>query len=486
MKGKFLRKEKKMARDKVKNSTKGPMATWKKVLIGIGIFLVVVYAAGVAFFHWHFQYQTTLNGHKVDFKNANDVKKELTESVSDFDLELKERENKTEQIKATDIGVKLEYNYEVYKALRSQNEFLWFIDCFKKKDQKAEADITYNGEKLDAIIDKLDCMDTKKDTDVANAKVEYKDGKYQIIPEVKGTEVDKDGLKKNILNAFKKNETVVNMDTDGSYKSPTIISTDQVVTDALRTAQKYAGTKITYKFASKKEVVDKKLIHKWITIDKKMNVSLDYEKVLDYIEELAAKYDTYQKSVKLKSHSGNTVTVPAGGSYGWKISETKEAKRLMQLVEQGRSLTKEPKYLLRAEKGERTSIDANCKTYIEVSISDQHMWAYKNGKCIVSTDVVTGDVTKSGRATNKGAYYIIYKQSPAVLRGSNNSYASPVTFWMPFNGEEGEGIHDASWRSSYGGSIYRGSGSHGCVNTPYANAKKIYNNFESGTPVFVY
>lgn len=475
-----------MARDKVKNSAKEPMATWKKVLIGIGIFLLIVYVAGVAFFHWHFQYQTTLNGHKVDFKNANDVKKELTESVSDFDLELKERENKTEQIKAKDIDVRLEYNYEVYKALRSQNEFLWFIDCFKKKDQKAEADISYNSEKLNKLIDELACMDKKKDIDVVNAKVEYKDGKYQIIKEVDGTEVDKDGLKENILKAFKKNETVVNMDKDGSYKAPTIRSTDKVATDALRTAQKYAGTKITYKFADKKEVVDKKLIHKWIKVDKKLNVSLDYDKVLDYIEELAGKYDTYQRSVKLKSHSGSTVTVPAGGTYGWKISETKEAKRLMQLIEQGRSLTKEPKYLLRAEKGERTSINANTKTYIEISISAQHMWAYKNGECIVSTDVVTGDVVRGGRSTNKGAYYIIYKQSPAVLRGSNNSYASPVTFWMPFNGEEGEGIHDSSWRSSYGGSIYRGNGSHGCVNTPYSAARKIYNNFDAGTPVFVY
>lgn len=473
-----------MARDKVKNSAKEPMATWKKVLIGIGIFLLVVYVAGVLFFHWHFQYQTTLNGHKVDFKNANDVKAELTSSISDFDLELKERENKTEQIKAEDIDVRLEYNYEVYYALRDQNEFLWFIDCFKKKDTKVEADISYNSEKLDSIIDDLECMDKKKDQDYENAKVEYKDGKYQITPEVEGTEVDKDSLKENILKAFKTNETVVDMDKDGSYKAPTIRSTDQVTTDALRTAQKYAGTKITYKFADEKEVVDKKLIHKWITIDKKMNVSLDYDKVLDYIEDLAGEYDTYQRSVKLKSHSGETVTVPAGGSYGWKISETKEAKRLMQLIEQGRSLTKEPKYLLRAEKGERTSVDANCDTYIEVSISAQHMWAYKNGKCIVSTDVVTGDVVRGGRETNKGAYYILYKQSPATLRGQG--YASPVTFWMPFNGEEGEGIHDSSWRSSYGGSIYRGGGSHGCVNTPYSNAKKIYQNFDAGTPVFIY
>lgn len=472
-----------MARDKVKNSTKAPMPTWKKTLIGIVIFLLIVYAAGVAFFHWHFQFQTTLNGHKVDFKNANDVKQELTKSVSDFDLILKERENKTETIKAKDIDVSLEYNYEVYKALRAQNEFLWFIDCFRKKDTKVAADITYNAHKLSDIIDKLECMDKEKDQDVENAKLKYKDGDYTIVPEVNGTEVDKDALKKNIVNAFKTNETTLDMDKDGSYKAPTVRATDKTATDALRTAQKYINTKVTYTFADVKEVCNKKLIHKWIDVDNDMKVSLNYEKVLDYIEGLAAEYDTYQRSVKLKSHSGKVVTVPAGGDFGWKISETKEAKRLMQLIEQGRSVTKEPKYLLRGEKGKRTSVGANYKTYIEISVSAQHMWAYKDGKCLVSTPVVTGDVTK-GRGTHKGAYCIIYKQSPSVLRGQG--YASPVTFWMPFNGAEGEGIHDASWRGNYGGSIYRGNGSHGCVNTPYANARKIYHNFAAGTPVFIY
>ena len=65
------------------------------------------------------------------------------------------------------------------------------------------------------------------------------------------------------------------------------------------------------------------------------------------------------------------------------------------------------------------------------------------------------------------------------------SYEQPVTYWMPFNGNVG--IHDAdTWRSEYGGEIYKTSGSHGCVNTPTANAEKIFNTVEIGTPVIVY
>ena len=43
---------------------------------------------------------------------------------------------------------------------------------------------------------------------------------------------------------------------------------------------------------------------------------------------------------------------------------------------------------------------------------------------------------------------------------------------MPYNG--GEGLHDATWRSSFGGTIYKNSGSHGCVNLPLKTAEQVY------------
>jgi lipoprotein-anchoring transpeptidase ErfK/SrfK len=56
---------------------------------------------------------------------------------------------------------------------------------------------------------------------------------------------------------------------------------------------------------------------------------------------------------------------------------------------------------------------------------------------------------------------------------------------MPFNG--GVGLHDAdSWRSSYGGSIYKTNGSHGCINLPLSAAKTIYETVSAGWPVIVY
>ena len=120
---------------------------------------------------------------------------------------------------------------------------------------------------------------------------------------------------------------------------------------------------------------------------------------------------------------------------------------------------------------------------MEISIQDQEMWCYKDGVVVVDTPVVTGNVSK-GYDTPAGSVWAIdAKKHDAVLKGEG--YTQPVTYWMPFNGNVG--IHDAdTWRSQYGGEIYKTSGSHGCVNTPTANAEKIFNTVEIGTPVIVY
>lgn len=55
---------------------------------------------------------------------------------------------------------------------------------------------------------------------------------------------------------------------------------------------------------------------------------------------------------------------------------------------------------------------------------------------------------------------------------------------MPFNGNIG--LHDADWRTSFGGQIYRTNGSHGCVNLPPDYARRIYDVVQTGTPVICY
>ena len=78
-------------------------------------------------------------------------------------------------------------------------------------------------------------------------------------------------------------------------------------------------------------------------------------------------------------------------------------------------------------------------------------------------------------------YSIKKKETDTFLSGED--YYVHIDYWMPFNG--GIGLHDADWRSSFGGSIYEKNGSHGCINIPEEYTDDIYDNIEQGTRVIV-
>lgn len=121
----------------------------------------------------------------------------------------------------------------------------------------------------------------------------------------------------------------------------------------------------------------------------------------------------------------------------------------------------------------------NYKKYILIDISDQTLKYYVKGKVKLKSNVVTGG---PGNRTPKGHFRLRSKSRNITLRG--NGYSSYVKYWMAFIGSE-YGIHDASWRSKFGGTIYKKSGSHGCPNMPRKNAAKLYKMAPIGTRVII-
>ena len=147
----------------------------------------------------------------------------------------------------------------------------------------------------------------------------------------------------------------------------------------------------------------------------------------------------------------------------------------LQVIRSGNQVTREPVWLQRgAAHGEFDYGD----TYVEVNLTAQHLFFYKDGELIIESDFVSGKSSK-GWDTPAGAYPLTYKQRNATLRGED--YETPVSYWMPFNGNIG--LHDADWRDSFGGTIYKNNGSHGCLNLPPKTAQIIYEHISAGDPV---
>ncbi len=116
--------------------------------------------------------------------------------------------------------------------------------------------------------------------------------------------------------------------------------------------------------------------------------------------------------------------------------------------------------------------------YVIIDISSQTMTLYNDLYPILTSSVVTG---KNTTPTHLGLYNISSMEKDRLLVGED--YQSFVKYWMGFNG--GEGLHDASWRKTFGGNIYQENGSHGCVNLPVNIAKELYNNVSIKDKVLV-
>ena len=139
------------------------------------------------------------------------------------------------------------------------------------------------------------------------------------------------------------------------------------------------------------------------------------------------------------------------------------------------------------QKGVMSGADAKA-SYVDsgsailVSVAEQHLWYYKNGKLLLSTPVITG--TPKSYPTPKGTRYVRGKDTNTRLIGP--TWNVHVNYWMGIDSSGYYGIHDAKWKKYFGGDVYKKDGSHGCINLPLEAMKFIFTNTALWTKVVIY
>ena len=306
---------------------------------------------------------------------------------------------------------------------------------------------------------------------------EFKNNKFEITNEVVGTKVNKEVLREKIINAIKNGEHILDLEEENCYENPNYTKDSKEVIDAKDKLNSMIDLTITYDVGDEKEIVDGSIISNWLNVGEDFEINFDKEKIKEYVYKLASKYNTFGGNRDFLTTDGDKIKV-SGGNYGWIIDQPKEVDELVKDLKENKSIEREPIYSQTAVSRAKNDIG---DTYVEINMTKQHMWFYKNGNLITEGDVVTGNASNNW-STPVGTYRLNYRERNATLVGEN--YSSPVNFWMPFNNNIG--IHDATWRNEFGGQIYLTNGSHGCVNAPYAVAETIFNNIEPGTPIICY
>ncbi|MDY3031612.1 MAG: L,D-transpeptidase family protein [Clostridia bacterium] len=482
--------------------------TKKRLIVGAcaaaGV-LAAVYVGGAVYYSSHFLPGTTINSFKCSNMNIDAAAQAITSGVENYTYVLKERGGKEESISGNDIDLKLETIGNLQEPLDAQNNWKWFFDR-KNIHERINIIVTMNEDKLYQKVGELECIsETKEQMTGATSLVTYDEETHRFIliednitddsgstvfgaKEKPQSEFDVSRERvvfgENIVSMNKLFDSVkagiyglypdMSLETEGCYIS---MSEESNMKQALDTMNRYISTKVSYQHGDEIIPLDGGSIHLWVTVDDNYNVYLDEDQVSGFVRDLSVKYNTIGTERRFVTTDGEEIGV-SGGDYGWKVDIEDETAELCEIIKSGEEVSREPVYEQKA--ASHGSIDVG-NTYAEISIGGQHLWFYQDGELKVSSDIVSGN-PYAGNATPGGLYKLKYKERNSVLVG--DTYRTPVSYWMPFNG--GIGMHDATWRGSFGGSIYLGGGSHGCINLPLGVAAQMYSLIEPGDPVIVY
>ena len=452
-----------------------------------GVVVLVGAVGGGLYWHESLKYQTCflpgtiVDGMDVTGKTASEVEDAIAEQLKGYTLTINGREELSESITGESVGLYAEFDDTLEKAVAAQKPMDWGKYRFGKAVNEVNTDalLHYSSEMLDEAVAGLSCMDKENMREPQDARISDYDsatGSYTIIKEDEGTELLEDKVKEAVATAIMSLAESVDLEEQGCYLAPSVTSEDEALKTACESMNRYVGTKITYKFGDRSETLSGNEIHNWLTVNG-TSVGVSEAKAAEYVKNLASAYNTAYKPKTLKTSYGKNVTITTG-SYGWKIDQTKETAALVGLIKNGEQTSREPEY---SQKAASRSGNDYGNTYVEINLTAQHLYFYVDGKLLVQSDFVSGNAAK-GWSTPAGAYALTYKRRNATLKGQG--YATPVSYWMPFNG--GIGLHDANWRKTFGGTIYKNKGSHGCINLPPAVAKTIYENISAGDPVLCY
>lgn len=471
-----------------KNVDKNAGKKGRYVLIVAIVLLLIgsAYIGGAVYFTGHFYPNTLINHVEVGKETTEEALNRLNGMVTECSIQVYGRNQTTYEveelfeIKGQDVDFYSFFPEEAIQQLLSdQNSLAWFLNIGKNQDYRVNGEVSFSEEKLDVLLEGQPSFQPSQMVWPSDAYLsEYREesNSYEIVPEVKGTLLDVAAAKQVLVEAMGRGDESVNLEEQGCYTDPLVTEENEELLKNKAKADQWLATDISYDWNGKQVLVNSAVVKDWI-LNENGELSLQEDEIGKFVKSCSEEYDTYGKNYTYHTVLGYDLTLRRG-SYGWKTDVEKETAELTQLVEKGYSGAREPVYAIKARQKGVNDIGSS---YVEADMTHQHLYLYQDGQLVLESDFVSGDMT-NGNRTPEGIFGITYKTMNAVLRGAD--YVTPVTYWMPFYGNYG--MHDATWRDTFGGDIYLTNGSHGCLNLPLEKAGEIYQYMTEGFPVICY
>ncbi len=460
----------------------------KGVCIGVGIicFLTAAMYLGLSWYYiGEFSYNTWINGIYCTGKSVNEVNEELKQGYTYDSLTILDNEGNRYSISADVIDYHFDFEESLERYKNLQNPYLWIDNLQGANGEKHILPVVHYDET--ALEKEVKALPFMKEADAMRTKVveiRKTNSGYVLVNERENV-LNQEKAREVIYAAVDQFEPEADLQKLDCYEDLPINEKMKQEIALWPKIQEFQDCKIVYKMGEELIPVDASVVCDWFLLDdagnfifdEQGNPVLDEEKPEMFITKLAEEYDTLGGPREFQATRGEVVTV-TGGLYGNQLDQKAESAYLLQAFLEKREEIHTPEYIQKALYQGKDDIG---DTYIEIDMTEQMMYYYVKGECVIETPVVTGN-TSLRRGTPVGVNFVYAKQTNRILRGED--YASPVKFWIPVKGAVG--IHDASWRSKYGGEIYKTNGSHGCINTPYDAVKELYELVEIGTPCIMF
>lgn len=456
---------------------------WKFITVII-LLLMALILGGISYYQaTHFNAYITINNIEVDGMTAEQALEKLQTSVLTNDVYIGDQQ--VVDGNSMNMGFIENDLPEVKKLLKSQWTF-WpsfepknFLLSPSKQDQ-------YRSELLKNQLEKtLNLMNVILTAPI-DSKVSLVEGKIVVSKSIDGEQFDVPA----ILREYDKQDYTSEIRLNPVYLQPHKEDSEIVLTQEKK-LQEFLLQTVDYKVQDQVYSLKASELIKDAHLSEDLKVSIDKHVIDRKITEINNSQSTLGKDFTFKTHSGSVIKVKGQG-YGWALDVDKETQSVLQAFEKGETTFSASNIYGNGWSNEGygygiTDNNGIGDTYAEVSIAEQRIWIYREGKLVVTTNVVTGKHS-TGEDTSPGVWYILFKRSPYTLTGSsvgNPNYSIEVDYWAPFT-NSGQGFHDASWRTNWASNAYLTAGSGGCVNVSPSVMKAVYDNLRVYDPVVVY
>ncbi|MCR5715644.1 MAG: L,D-transpeptidase/peptidoglycan binding protein [Lachnospiraceae bacterium] len=456
-------------------------------IVSFIVLLIAGYLAIGFYYQDGFAAGTFINGLYCTGMRVEEVNEQLISCYEDPGFTITFADGTSQVLMLSDVGGSVDYKSALQKIKDRQTPLFWGISLLSTASEttKLLPVITVDETAFTQVVSALPQVVAEETCKREVAlQLTGEDG-YTLI-HTKQHILDTDRAIAESMQAMQNGEQSISLEMAGLYEDPELTAKEQELIDYAGEISAFLNFTISIDLGDQTIAIGHPELsfllqtsEDPLTLLRDENGSFlwDSELIAAFAETFADTYSTYGKSREFVTSSGESVTIDAG-TYGSEIDADALNAFLQEAIPARCDQTYVPEYTREAYV---RGVDDIGGHYIEIDLTGQTLYYYKDHTLVLSTPVVTGNLLRH-RETPPGAYYIYLKQQNRTLKGPN--YSAHVNYWMPI--KKGIGIHDALWRDEFGGDIYETDGSHGCINTPLEAMEILYEQTEVGVPVILY